>query len=573
MNIELQQIQGNVYDLVLYFDNLNQFDTEFARELTGPGRKYPDNIRIRMVKFVAAGALALTIPFSQITAKGPRYAMSYLYFGSLSDQMEYISLAQDTLAVVSPSYFDITESGALQVNTIHAQFVQTMHEKGMKVVPFLSNHWDRQAGVAALNRAEQLAEQIAQAVEKHNLDGVNVDIENVTQEQRAQYTRLVQLLRQKIPAHKEVSVAVAANPNGWQTGWQGSYDYKALGETADHLFIMSYDEHYQGGPSGPVASLDFVERSVQYALQYVPADKIVLGIPFFGRIWAEDGSVTGYGVSNSRVEAWINQYEHTKTYDRTARSPKLEMVIHPWDNKPTVGGKELAAGNYTIWYEDSDSIKEKLALVDKYQLKGAGNWSAGQETRDVWEYYDLWLNGKYFSDIYQHFAKDDIVYSAKQGIMKGVTNTLFDPEGTLTRAQAAAVAMRMLPQLETEGRTTVSFSDISGHWAQQEIEQAVVVGLLQGYPDGTFRPEEHMSREEMAVLLARMIQMDTSGSQGPAFSDVAEDRWSYAEITALAGAGILQGYEGAFQPQRGLTRGEMAALVHRVIDSQTGDGQ
>lgn len=158
MNATLQQVQDDVYDLVLRFD---KFDAEFARELMAGRKKYPDIIRIRMVKFVVAGALALTIPFSQITAKGPRYAMSYLYFGSLADQIEYISLSQDTLAVVSPSYFDITENGALQINTIHSAFVQTMHQKGIQVVPFLSNHWDRQAGVAALNRAEQLAQQIA----------------------------------------------------------------------------------------------------------------------------------------------------------------------------------------------------------------------------------------------------------------------------------------------------------------------------------------------------------------------------------------------------------------------------
>lgn len=77
-----------------------------------------------------------------------------------------------------------------------------------------------------------------------------------------------------------------------------------------------------------------------------------------------------------------------------------------------------------------------------------------------------------------------------------------------------------------------------------------------------------MSREEMAVLLARMIQIDTSGNQKPVFSDVAENRWSYEEITALAGAGILQGYEGSFRPEQGLTRGEMAALVQRTLKQQ-----
>ena len=126
-----------------------------------------------------------------------------------------------------------------------------MHQKGIRVVPFLSNHWDRASGVAALNRVDELAAEIAEAVRQYNLDGVNVDIENVTHNQRDQYTALVRRLREFLPNDKEVSVAVAANPNGWSTGWHGSYDYKELGKVADHLFLMTYDEHYQGGEAGP----------------------------------------------------------------------------------------------------------------------------------------------------------------------------------------------------------------------------------------------------------------------------------------------------------------------------------
>ena len=85
-----------------------------------------------------------------------------------------------------------------------------------------------------------------------------------------------------------------------------------------------------------------------------------------------------------------------------------------------------------------------------------------------------------------------------------------------------------------------------------------------GYPDGSFQPERVMSREEMASLLFRMIQTDVQGA-GPVFSDVLEGRWSYQEITALAQAGILNGYEDdTFRPERALTRGEMAALLARL---------
>ncbi len=85
---------------------------------------------------------------------------------------------------------------------------------------------------------------------------------------------MVKLLREKIPSHKEVSVTVAANTNDWQAGWHGSYDYSALAQYADHLFIMTYDEHYEGGVAGPVAGIQFVEDSIQYALSKTTSDKL-----------------------------------------------------------------------------------------------------------------------------------------------------------------------------------------------------------------------------------------------------------------------------------------------------------
>lgn len=102
-----------------------------------------------------------------------------------------------------PSYFDLREDGSLKLNYLSPFFIKSMHDKGIKVVPFLSNHWNRTAGINALKNIESLSTQIADYVEEYDLDGINVDIENVTHEQKDQYTQFVKLLREKIPGIKK----------------------------------------------------------------------------------------------------------------------------------------------------------------------------------------------------------------------------------------------------------------------------------------------------------------------------------------------------------------------------------
>ena len=198
---------------------------------------------------------------------------------------------------------------------------------------------------------------------RQQLDGVNVDIENVTETEKDAYTRLVAALRQRIPREKEVSVAVAANPKGWTTGWHGSYDYKSLAEYADYLMIMAYDESWNGSSEGPVASYNFVERSIQYARRYVPAEKIVLGVPFYGRIWSSDGNLKGHGISLDVLSRMLPDYNATITYDETYQSPKAEFTVKQGDKEYIVNGKALAPGRYTVWFEDERSPVSYTHLI------------------------------------------------------------------------------------------------------------------------------------------------------------------------------------------------------------------
>lgn len=505
-------------------------------------------------------------------ASTSRFNMSYVYFGSSSSYINYVNKTNNSLNVISPSYFDLNPDGSLKLTrTVDRAFIREMQSRNIRVVPFLSNHWDRNIGRAALNNRVKLADEIVKAINDYNLDGVNVDIENVTEIDKDKYTDLVRLLREKLPPHKEVSVAVAANPRGFTRGWHGSYDYRELAKYSDYLMIMAYDESYHGSAPGPVASYSFVEDSIKYALRHAPPEKIVLGIPFYGRYWeknAEGQYVGGRGVHLTKVEEIMSKHKTIKQYDKGKESPVAYVTVRQGDPQTFVSGRLLAPGEYVFWYENEESIKRKLELVNKYNIKGTGSWSLGQEVDGTWDYFSLWLNGEYFSDIQNHWAQKDILLANSKGYMVGTSKYRFEPNAGLTRAQAATVMVRVLGLNKISSNTT-NFSDVrEDHWASESIKIARDHGILVGVGNNRFAPDENMTREQMAALLNRVINKDTQidiSKMPNLYKDIKANQWSYKDIIIMSNQGIFSGYDnGNFGPKDIITRAQMAALLNRI---------
>jgi spore germination protein YaaH len=518
---------------------------------------------------------SLLLPSTRFNAEESMFNMSYVYFGSPNTYVAQVDKTKGSLNVVSPNYFDINEQGELEVTwKLQTSFINEMHNRGIKVVPFLANHWNSTAGINGLKNREKLAQDIAKVIEQYKLDGVNVDIEGLGHSYRNDHNELIRLLRLYIPKHKQVSVSVAANPNNYQKGWHGFYDYKTLSDHSDYLMIMAYDESWEApdSPIGPVASLSFSERSIQYAInQGVPKNKIVYGLPFYGRLWKLDGpttegmNITGRGLSSTRIEPLLNKFNGKSFFDEKSQTPYATFTV-PKNQYDFVGSLKITEGEYIIWYENERSIKTKLRLPKKYDIKGTGSWSLHHETAETWDYYSLWLNNKFFADVPNgYWAEEDILHVSSKGWMNGATNTRFVPSGSLTRAQAALILVRALGY-ETSTPKEYQFKDTVRHNARKEIEVARELGMVKGISPTQFNPNAPVTRAQLATMLSNIFKYEATQNEPNPFSDVSTLNTHFDAIQAMSQKGYITGFEGRFRPSDNSSRAQMATMMTRMTE-------
>ena len=133
--------------------------------------------------------------------------------------------------------------------------------------------------------------------------------------------------------------------------------------------------------------------------------------------------------------------------------------------------------------------------------------------------------------------------------------------------QVANVNLSVIPA-DITPPPLVSFTDLDNHWAKGEIERAAGLGFVNGYPDGTFRPQNNVTRAEFIVMIARAMELTSKGGEAFDFADLdAIPGWARPSITEAQLAGVITGYEdGTFRPNQLINRTEMAAMVMRAMN-------
>ena len=305
----------------------------------------------------------------------------------------------DGLDVISPTWFEVsTVSGEIK-NRADAKYVEWAHENNYKVWALFSNGFsDIKMTSSFLNNTDardNAIRQILAYAALYKLDGINIDFENIYKSDK---DALTQFVRELTPFLKEQGLVVSMDvtvPDGSDT-YSLCYDRKALGEVVDYIMLMAYDQHWRTSPvAGSVAQITWVEENINKTLNYIPKEKLILGVPLYSRLWkeekAKDGSVkvsSPKTISMRNIKGEVEANSGNPVWDQESGQFYAEY--------------EKDGFKYRVWMEDETSIDLKTSLALKYDLAGVAAWSKISDSDEVWEViknnvkdtdsYEAWQN-------------------------------------------------------------------------------------------------------------------------------------------------------------------------------------
>ena len=279
------------------------------------------------------------------------------------------------LDVISPTWFNFDPDlldGTI-ISFASREYVEWAHAQGTEVwAKVFDGNFDISNTILTDYYARQWAiYQLINFVQEYNLDGININFEHIRSANGGYYVRFLRDLSrymQEIGAVLSVATFVPAP-------WFTQYHHELVGKTVDFVAIMTYDEHYGGSENpGPVASLPFVERWITETLQLIPREKVLLGLPFYNRLWRvnPDGSHTS--TLHGMIHPWnlVEEWDVVPIWDHVVGS---YYVNFPTDDGVT----------YRMWIECARSIGEKMRVFREFELAGVAGWRRGLEGDLVWD--------------------------------------------------------------------------------------------------------------------------------------------------------------------------------------------
>ena len=297
-----------------------------------------------------------------------------------NDTLEETVAKTKGLNVISPTWFTLTGNEGEFSSFATTSYVERAHEMGLEVWALVGNvdsvDVDLYTVLSKTSNRRRLILQLLAAVREYNLDGLNIDFENVSLDAGEPFIQFIREL--SIPCRK-YGIVLSVD-NYVPMNHTDHYDRAEQGVVADYVIIMGYDEHYNGSDeAGSVASINFVESGIKNTVAEVPKEKVINALPFYTRIWetGADG-ISSQAVGMEMAQTYVSDHG----------------IATRWDEVTCQNYGEFQDGDRLcqVWLEDAESITVKLNSMEKYEIAGVAAWRLGFETADIWDVIEEYMN-------------------------------------------------------------------------------------------------------------------------------------------------------------------------------------
>lgn len=312
------------------------------------------------------------------------------------------SVLQNTkgINVISPTWFYLNDNNGNIASLASSDYVNYCHQNGVEVWALVSNLENKDVNTTEVlsytSKRENLINNLISAAIQYNFDGINVDFESLSAEAGDSYIQFIRELSLKC-ANNGIVLSV---DNYVPTSYTAFYNRAEQAVFADYIVIMAYDEYYSGSETaGPVASIGFVKEGVENTLKEVPADQIILGMPFYSRVWMEK-PIVGETEDSTESDAPADSYALYNLESYATNMTEVQNLININAAEPV--WLEEAGQYYTeyqsegalckIWIENAVSLEEKLKVMQTNNLAGGAFWKLGLEEASVWDTIIKYIN-------------------------------------------------------------------------------------------------------------------------------------------------------------------------------------
>lgn len=311
---------------------------------------------------------------SDIASSEDKVVMFWQYGSNL------VTLGQskiDVINTVSPTWYELKNSSGEISSKYSNSYYNKVKEYGYKIWPVITNgidstNYSADTTSALLNseyNREKFIKNIRDIAKKDKIDGINIDFESMKDDDRDLYT---QFIRELAPILRNEGITVSVDYY-----FVRYIDRKRIGEAADYVILMGYDQKGTwSNEAGSISSINVVEEQINSLINdsNISSDKIILGVPFYTRLWTEKNASekpTSVVYSMQDCLDFVNENNITTLWDEDAGQNYAEL--------------KKGELTYKLWLEDSDSMRKRVEVINKFRLAGLSAWQKGLEINSVWD--------------------------------------------------------------------------------------------------------------------------------------------------------------------------------------------